>query len=60
MGDLVVIDMVRRQRDERSDELWEAYRLAALKAQSTLDIQDGIDAGRAWRNWLDQFRAVAR
>ena len=58
MGDLVVLDMVKRKRDERADELWEEYRRAAKKAQSTLDIDDGVAAGRAWRAWLDQFRAV--
>lgn len=58
MGDLVVLDTVKRQRDRRADDLWEEYRLAALKAQATLNVEDGIAAGRAWRNWLDQFRAV--
>ncbi len=58
MGDLVVLDMVKRKRDERADELWEEYRRAAQKAQATLDIDDGVAAGRAWRAWLDQFRAV--
>ncbi len=59
MGDLVVMDMARRQRDQRSDEMiWEAYRAAQIKAQTTLDIQDGIAAGKAWRNWLERFYAV--
>lgn len=58
MGDLVVLDMAKRQRDQRADDLWEAYRLAALKAQATLDMEDGFAAGRAWRAWLDHFRAV--
>lgn len=58
MGDLVVLDMAKRQRDRRADDLWEDYRRAAVKAQETLDIEDGIAAGRAWRAWLDNFRAV--
>lgn len=58
MGDLVVLDMAKRQRDRRADDLWEAYRLAAQKAQATLDIEDGLAAGVAWRAWLDHFRMV--
>ncbi len=58
MGDLVVLDMTKRRRDERADDLWEEFRQAAIKAQSSLDIEDGLAAGRAWKAWLERFHAV--
>jgi len=58
MGDIVILDTRKRTKDERGSELWEAYRLATAKAQSSLDIEDGIRAGKAWSAWLDHFRAL--
>lgn len=58
MGEVVILDTRKRAKDQHGSELWEAYRRATIKAQTTLDIEDGIRAGKAWSAWLSHFRAV--
>lgn len=36
-----------------ADEAFQAYCVAARKAQATLEREDAEAAGRAWRRWLD-------
>lgn len=38
-----------------ADARWRGYAAAMRRAQSTLDIRDGIAAGKAWREWLVLF-----
>lgn len=35
--------------------LWNEFVAAQKKAIETLDIEDGIAAGRAWSAWLAEF-----
>ncbi len=58
MGEVVALNVSKQQRNSRAEDLWEAYRTAARKAQTSLDIEDGLAAGVAWRAWLDHFRMV--
>ena len=58
MGDLVFIDAAKRSRDESLQQLWATYAAAKVRADGTLDIKDGIAAGKAWAAWLDMFLAV--
>lgn len=37
----------------REDAAFERYRLAKIKADQTLDFEDGREALRAWRAYLD-------
>lgn len=37
------------------DAAWNAYLAAAERAQQSLELADGIEAGRAWRRWLELF-----
>lgn len=39
----------------RLDCAWADYIEARQKAEATGDIVAGIEAGRAWRRWLDLF-----
>jgi hypothetical protein len=55
MGDLLFIDVARKQRDESLQELWDAYLAAREKSDHTRDISDGIAAGKAWARWLQRF-----
>ena len=55
MGDVVSL----RPAKDRTD-LFERWRLATLKAQQTLDFDDAMAAGRAWREWLESFQAIAK
>ncbi len=58
MGDLVLFTAAQSKREDRLQALWLAYTNARAKAETTLDIQDGIAAGKAWAAWLDLFRAI--
>jgi len=40
------------------DGLWRDYLSARDAAERTRNIQDGIAAGQAWRNWLSAFASV--
>jgi hypothetical protein len=46
------------ERDKRIDEAWAEYAAAAQKAQRTLDINDGLAAGRAWKRFLHLFAPI--
>lgn len=59
MGDLVVIQDLYRQRDQRIEGLWQAYLVARDRAEHSRDVRDGVAAGKAWAAFLDQFRAVS-
>lgn len=59
MGELLFIDVAQRKRDERTQDLWNAYLAARDKAEASRNVQDGIAAGKAWAAWLDHFRAVS-
>jgi hypothetical protein len=48
-------DLTGKTGDELCEQAWEAYRQAALKAQGSLDIRDGIEAGHAWARFLKLF-----
>ncbi len=41
--------------NKAADEAFQAYCAAARRAQVTLDRGDAVEAGRAWRLWLDVF-----
>ena len=44
-----------QHRRRRAEEAFDAYREASLKAQQSLDINDGIAAGKPWRAFLELF-----
>lgn len=60
MGEVVSISAVKEQRGKTLDALWTEYTSARAKAEKSLDIRDGINAGKAWAAWLDAFRAVCQ
>lgn len=55
MGDLLFIDVAKRERDLTVQEAWDAYLVARAKAELSSDIADGIAAGKAWSRWLELF-----
>jgi hypothetical protein len=46
------------QRERRIEKAWDEYCSARMQAEATLDVQDGIAAGKAWRRWLDLFMSM--
>lgn len=41
--------------NRKAEQAWTAYVDAARSAQATGRLADGIEAGRRWRAFLDQF-----
>lgn len=48
-------DKIERAAAPNLDALWAGYAAARDKAEWSNDIQDGIQAGRAWSRWLAGF-----
>jgi hypothetical protein len=44
-----------RPDPEQLNDLWERWLAARMRAMKTRKLQDGIEAGRAWRTFLEQF-----
>lgn len=43
---------------DRLDLRWKVYLEAQSRAQQSHSIEDGIAAGRAWRDWLSLFMSA--
>ncbi len=50
----MIVEPVQRLQT-RLDRLWQEWLEARAKALETLDIDDGIAAGRAWSAFLSEF-----
>lgn len=50
----MIVEPVKRLQT-RLDRLWQEWLEARAKALETLDIDDGIAAGRAWSAFLAEF-----
>lgn len=47
------------QIETRVERLWREWLDARAKALETLDIDDGVAAGRAWARWLAEFEPAS-
>ncbi|NEU13567.1 hypothetical protein G3T14_15715 [Methylobacterium sp. BTF04] len=52
---VVDLDLFRERREQ---EVWQRYLDARNAAEKTGDINHGIAAGRAWREWLTLFQSA--
>lgn len=50
-----VVPLKPRPSDTEREKLWQEFVAAAEKAQKSLDIRDGLAAGRAWKKFLESF-----
>lgn len=55
VGQLVFIDVAKRQKDQSVQAAWDAYVVARERAEKSNDVMDGVAAGKAWRDFLDLF-----
>lgn len=55
MGELVFIEQAAKQRDLTVQEAWDRYVAAMLRSKETLLVEDGIAAGRAYRQFVELF-----
>jgi hypothetical protein len=53
MGKVVNISEAAKRRQETVEDAWERFKSAMLKSKETLDIRDGIAAGKAYRQFLE-------
>lgn len=44
--------------ETRVDRAWDRYVKAMTRAQTSLDIRDGIEAGKAWSEFLAEFAKI--
>lgn len=55
MGKVVFIEAAAKQRDVTVQEAWDRYVAAMLKSKDTLLVEDGIAAGKAYREFVELF-----
>lgn len=55
MGEVVFIDVAKKAKSETVQQAWDAYLLARAHAEKSIDITDGIAAGKAWARFLELF-----
>ena len=55
MGEVIFIEEAARQRDVSVNEAWDRYVAAMLKSKETLRVEDGIAAGKAYRQFVELF-----
>jgi hypothetical protein len=53
MGKVVNIREAAKRRQETVEQAWERYVSAMTKSKETLRIEDGIAAGKAYRQFLE-------
>lgn len=53
MGKVVNIQEAAKRRQETVEQAWERYVSAMAKSKETLRIEDGIAAGKAYRQFLE-------
>lgn len=53
MGEIVSINIAAKRRDETLEQAWERFVSLQRRSQSTLELTDGIAAGRAYREFLE-------
>jgi hypothetical protein len=62
VGEVVTFDPGRARRGGITAaqlDTFERWRLANLRAQATMEIEDAIAAGILWREWLESFKAIS-
>jgi len=55
MGELISLKVATERRDVTVEQAWERYIAAMLRSKETLRIEDGIAAGKAYRQFLDLY-----
>lgn len=53
MGEVVNIGEAAKRRSASLEDAWDRYLAAVRKSKETLRIEDGIEAGKAYRDFLE-------
>jgi hypothetical protein len=55
MGKVIAIEVVRNERRLTEQEAWQAFVDHMRRSKETLRIEDGIAAGKAYREFLELY-----
>ncbi len=55
MSKVIQLKVVKQQREVSQEVLWQRFVDAKLKAESSLQMQDGIAAGKAFADYCHSF-----
>lgn len=55
MNKVVQLTVVKQQREASQEALWQRFAEATEKAKTTGKLEDGIAAGKAYREFLESF-----
>ena len=55
MGELISLKVATERRDVTVEQAWDRYIAAMQRSKETLRIEDGIAAGKAYRQFLDLY-----
>jgi hypothetical protein len=55
MGELVSLKVATERRELTVEQAWDRYIAAMLRSKETLRLEDGIAAGKAYRDFLEVF-----
>jgi len=55
MGEVIFIEEAAKQRDVTVQEAWDRFVAAMHKSKETLLVEDGIAAGKAYRQFVELF-----
>jgi hypothetical protein len=56
---IVAPERLSKDHPTGADVLFDAYCASARRAQASLNLRDGVEAGRAWARFLDAFQEAA-
>jgi hypothetical protein len=55
LKNVVQLTVVKQQREVSQEALWQRFAELKQRSEQTLDINDGIAAGKAYREFCESF-----
>jgi FixJ family two-component response regulator len=55
LNKIVQLTVVKQQREASQEALWQRFAELSERSKQTLDINDGIAAGKAYREFCESF-----
>ncbi len=55
MNKIIQLRVVQQQREASQEALWQRFVDAKIRAESSLEMQDGIAAGKAFADYCHSF-----
>lgn len=55
MSKVVQLTLIKQVREASQEELWQRFADATEKAKTTLRLEDGLAAGKAYREFCESF-----